>query len=242
MDFVEGFLNTEVIFFNIFSIIIFIGLIVLSRIFISKDFQKIKRWKFLFLFMMFFFMIIQLIYARKTISNFNPFLFFPMLIFGIIIILFIFFYIFSAIEGIWIILRNKDYNKRKKDFWICIIVLLMINPFSLQLIQSLNSTMSQYVAYQGKMPCGVLVGEIVFDSPAYKEGLSSGEIIKKFNNQDIETADKFIEKISEVVPEETIYIETDKSVYIIVLGRTSDRNNGFLGVSGIKTVYCNKDS
>lgn len=90
---------------------------------------------------------------------------------------------------------------------------------------------------------GIIVNDILEGYPADKLGISAPIIIKGINENETLTSQSFVKVISDIKPNQTIKLVTDKGDFnVVTTNRPENESMGFIGISDFQPKYKVKDS
>jgi serine protease Do len=104
------------------------------------------------------------------------------------------------------------------------------------MIQDLSEELAKSFKFESTN--GVLVGDVMADSPAAKGGLKSGDIVTKYNGQPVETANELRNAVAATAPEKEVSLE----IFRDGERKTIKLNVGQLDEDKLATAVSGRDS
>jgi len=234
----DGYLEFFLIYL-IYFIIIGIFILLMKKL-ISNESLQIKRWKII---TAFFITAFSIFLVRESYSKYLTnahILIFITVTLSAIVSYFVWYVLLSSIAYLVNAVRDSKTKKNVKEIIGHIIILLLLNPISLQILLFIVLLGNNYVYMQNNVPCGIMIGNIIADSPAFLLDMQPGEIILSIDNRKITDLNGFVQYLSNKKPGEHIKIMTNTSEYDLILGQKPGSGSGFIGIGNLTIQYCKK--
>jgi len=220
---------------------IIIGVIILLlKQLVSKDFFTVKKWKIITATLLVIIPFILGISDISTAAENAHILVYIVLILSIIASFIVLYILLSAIERLIRIIPDKKAKNKGKEITGCILMILLLNPISLQILLLLVITGNTYIYVQSNTPCGIIIGNIIPESPASKAGIQQENIILKLDNINVNDVEGLVKYVSDKKAGESMNVTTSDSTYNLILDPKPGSDAGFIGIANLTTKYCKK--
>jgi membrane-associated protease RseP (regulator of RpoE activity) len=132
--------------------------------------------------------------------------------------------------------RRLTGKTKDKHLFITILIILLVNPFTLGLlISGATSVKNNVINY----PCGAEVTGFSPESPALSAGMTAGEVITSADGENIDNTDAFIHAMANKKEGDTITITTEKGTYNVNVMAGPEGRGGVIGIQA-KGKYCER--
>ena len=148
--------------------------------------------------------------------------------------------------------KNSAYNVKEIIF--ALILIAIFNPFSISFLVSrilpkspvlpAGTTASNKDAAENNIQpesvCGLRINEIMENSKIKEAGIEKGDVIVKFNGEEIKTVQNIFDQLGKKKPGDKVSIETGRGLNMVELAKDlSDPNRPVLGVK-LEPNLCGK--